>query len=540
MNNAWNFSSGQHELFISGKICVCDVERKDASMNRFKRTAPFVPTIAAMMFIFGCGLLVVWYQIISVDRERATSAAKNEVARIDSLLIEARETAEDAKVYLGMHCSTEVTNALFRLAITHDHVRVISLIKDGYVSCSSYNDFTPVRIDFARYADNKLTIRPGAFGPSDSKVLVLLNHFQQGIVATSIPLSHVQNLQEKKFPILFKSGGKLVSMVAGDVTAAMPLTPRVVVSALFPYSVIYSYPSLPTFSTLVARGGYLILLLVFLSALCGIGVWHFLSRSFSPEENLRRALLLGQIKPWYQPVICGKTGKMTGAEVLARWEYAKDEFIPPDAFIPVADQSGMSIELTRRLMEQARKDIIPLLESMDKPFHLGFNFSASHFKLSDVLISECRDFINSFPDASVILVVEITEREPFDTIPDLAEQLTALRALGVDVALDDFGTGYSNIGYLHTLPANYIKIDRSFVSAVNAQTESSVLLDCVIDMAKTLGLTIVAEGVETQYQANYLRKKGVTYLQGYYYSRPLPVQGLVEYAEHIPTPPSVI
>ena len=141
--------------------------------------------------------------------------------------------------------------------------------------------------------------------------------------------------------------------------------------------------------------------------------------------------------------------------------------------------------------------------------------------------ADFREFQSAFPEGSVQLVAEITEREPFEQSPELNDLLHNLRQQGVQVALDDFGTGYSNLGYLNTLPIDYIKIDRSFVNHLKEVEGSDRLVGCVTSMAETLGIGIVAEGVETEYQASWLIAHHVTFLQGYYYSRPLPAAGLI-------------
>jgi len=128
------------------------------------------------------------------------------------------------------------------------------------------------------------------------------------------------------------------------------------------------------------------------------------------------------------------------------------------------------------------------------------------------------------------LVAEITEREPFTKFLGLNEFLHTLNRQGIHIALDDFGTGYSNLGYLNTLPVDYIKVDRSFISRLTEDESTDSLVEYAISMAKTLSLGLIAEGVETRYQAEWLAAQQVAFLQGYYFSRPLPASDFIRLA----------
>ncbi|TBL45882.1 EAL domain-containing protein [Hafnia alvei] len=270
-------------------------------------------------------------------------------------------------------------------------------------------------------------------------------------------------------------------------------------------------------------------LFVFLGVGVGVLIWYFRFRAHTPYNYLAQAIRRGEIIPWYQPVICSDTGEIHGVEVLARWRHS-GRVILPDVFIPLAEKNCLIIPLTRQLMEQAAIDLRPVINRMRQPFHVAFNLSAAHLQ-SDASISEdFYQFQSTFPKGSIQLIAEITEREPFSQIPQLNELLLNLHKRGILVALDDFGTGYSNLWYLNELPIDYIKIDRSFVKRISEEDGSDKLVDCVINMAKMLELGIVAEGVETAYQAKWLTAHHVKLLQGYFYSRPLPAADFVRIA----------
>ena len=159
-------------------------------------------------------------------------------------------------------------------------------------------------------------------------------------------------------------------------------------------------------------------------------------------------------------------------------------------------------------------------EELPSGFHVGINFSASHIT-SPTFVEECLKFKDSFSRHDLNLVIEVTEREPLHVDEELVQRLNILHENGFVIALDDFGTGYSGLSYLHDLHIDYIKIDQSFVGRVNEHPDSTRILECVHDLARKLSLSIVAEGVETNAQLDYLNKNNIVFLQGYYFYKPV-------------------
>ena len=224
--------------------------------------------------------------------------------------------------------------------------------------------------------------------------------------------------------------------------------------------------------------------------------------------------------PFYQPIVNGREGTLRGVEVLARWKHPKAGYISPASFIPVAEKSGLIVPLTQSLMRQVAENMNAIASKLPSGFHVGINFSASHIT-SPTFVQECLHYRDSFNRDDLNLVIEVTEREPLDVDEDLVQRLNILHENGFVIALDDFGTGYSGLSYLHDLHIDYIKIDQSFVGRVNELPDSTRILDCVLDLARKLSLSIVAEGVETKAQLDYLNKNNIVFLQGYYFYKPV-------------------
>lgn len=203
----------------------------------------------------------------------------------------------------------------------------------------------------------------------------------------------------------------------------------------------------------------------------------------------------------------------------------------PDLFIPFAEHSGLIVPMTRALMRQTAALLGPQSSSFTTPFHIGINITANHCQDLE-LVKDCREFLAAFAPGSVNLVLELTEREliePTDTTRQLFEQL---HALGVKIAIDDFGTGHSSLGYLRKFNVDFLKIDQSFVAMIGVDALSRHILDTIIELSAKLDLGIVAEGVETQAQADYLTAHNVNFLQGYLYGKPMPAADFISALSH--------
>ncbi len=174
------------------------------------------------------------------------------------------------------------------------------------------------------------------------------------------------------------------------------------------------------------------------------------------------------------------------------------------------------------------RDLTSHLDTLPDNLHIAINISALHCQCDD-FITDCLNFVAAFGEKNVHLMIEITEREKIEITPETIAFFKKLSDAGILIALDDFGTGYSNFDYLRKLHVNVIKIDQSFVSMIDENDpQSSTLVNCVIDLAQQMHLMTVAEGVETEYQAAFLSRKQINFMQGYFFSRPLPFDELAQ------------
>lgn len=245
----------------------------------------------------------------------------------------------------------------------------------------------------------------------------------------------------------------------------------------------------------------------------------------SPEKTLSAAIAQRQIKPVYQPFFDSKTGKIAGIEVLARWRHPVHGNISPDVFIPLAEEHNLIASLTHQLVLAVIADLQHPIHLFPDRLYLSINLSPCNC-LDPGFEADAMALLQKFAARHVQLVIEITERQPLHFTPQLREWFATLRKSNIAVALDDFGTGYSNLSYIHALEPEFIKIDKLFVSQIDGKGDTR-LVDTLIELAKRMNLLVIAEGVETQIQADYLRLKNSDFLQGYYFCKPVQIDELV-------------
>ncbi len=253
-------------------------------------------------------------------------------------------------------------------------------------------------------------------------------------------------------------------------------------------------------------------------------------RKIELERDLRTAFDDQKLEVYYQPQFNLADGEIWGAEALMRWKHAKQGFVPPTEFIQLAEDSGLIVDMGRWVMEQTCTDLREIMDMGLHPGSMSVNVSARQLKdgnfASDVLDALQRH--NIHPG---YLQLEITETAVTQNRDSAINTLNLLRDAGVQVAIDDFGTGYSSLSYLQQMPFDLIKIDKSFIDKIGEGGSSENICRTIIKMAHELGKKAIAEGVETREQADFLIKNGCDFVQGYFYSHPLPQEEFHEFVE---------
>ena len=267
--------------------------------------------------------------------------------------------------------------------------------------------------------------------------------------------------------------------------------------------------------------------------------------------RLSEAVARGEIVPYYQPIVDIGTGRLTGCEVLVRWRKPNGTLVAPEMFIGLAEDSTVAWPLTQMLMRRVRTD---LEQSFGKrpALKISINLFNAHFGT----LRTVRDVTSVFDGSAVSyrqLVFELTERQPLGDIGRARVVIRRLQDLGARVALDDAGTGHSGLAYLHQLGVDVVKIDKLFVDTIGADRTATPIIDSLIKLGHDLGMEVIAEGVETFEQLDYLREHGADSAQGYLFSPPLPATAFLDLVEAmeplslpehrqatLPTPPELV
>jgi diguanylate cyclase (GGDEF)-like protein len=253
-------------------------------------------------------------------------------------------------------------------------------------------------------------------------------------------------------------------------------------------------------------------------------------RRFSIETELRRALDKDQLKLFYQPLIDLKSGQVAGFEALARWSHDDRGEISPAEFIPVAEESGLILQLGRWAMDKAAQTVADWDRQVGEPLpvYVGVNLSAIQVA-RDNIEEVVADALRSSGLKGERLTLELTESSIVQDPGRAMRVFEALKALDATVAMDDFGTGYSSLAYLQRLPIDVLKIDKSFVTGMMRDPDAVAIVRAVLSLADALGMSTTAEGIETVELATTLATLGCSSGQGYYFAKPLEAEAALEY-----------
>jgi sensor c-di-GMP phosphodiesterase-like protein len=479
----------------------------------------------------------------NINEQRLLAFNSRAIATLENILTPLDDVSAEVLKFVGANCET-VQFRLREHAARMQTVRSIALIKDGILYCSSI--FGPRNVPVSLLQPRLPVDTPLLLLSTDSSLLkgspILIswhpaeNGSRDGVMEVVNIEMLTGLMMEPERPWVSRAvlnvGDSHLEYGKGllaKVTAEEGLVSRDIASRKYPFSITTIGPSasdlalknLPTQLPLA----------LMLSMLIGYITWLATANrmSFSWEINL--GLASREFEVFCQPLMNARTLQCVGVELLLRWNNPRQGWISPDVFIPLAEQQNLIAPLTRFVMVEAVRHLNMFPPSPD--FHIGINVAASHFHEGEIIDDLRRHW---FPAQAVQqLTLELTER---DALPEVDHRVVRdLRRLGVALAIDDFGTGQSSLAYLETLNPNVLKIDKSFTAAIGTDAVNSTVTDIIIALAQRLGIDLVAEGVETPQQAEYLRSHGVNVLQGYLFARPMPLKEFPSWLEGRSPPP---
>jgi c-di-GMP phosphodiesterase len=499
------------------------------SRTRLRR---YVITLLCALLPVLSGLGILHLQAERTLEQQTRQTAGELLRQVELMLDNTAMAARELLPLAGQPCEA-VKLALREQVTRRPFVRSTNLIQDNTLYCSSLFGAFEERTNPGDYHQGTLWLMNGNPVTPDTALLVYrVAEGQRGALAT-LDGYHLTNMlsliggQTRLFlqvgPHWLAADGK----VRQSPLPTLAIAQQDLASSRYPFNVKAGFDEGETWHYMTREYPPLFGLLVCFGAIAGtLGHW-LQKRASSPSHELQRALEAGEFIPYLQPVVHGDSKRWAGVEVLMRWNHPKEGLVRPDLFIPFAEHSGLIVPMTRALMQQTASLLAPLIPQLDAPFHVGINITARHCQ-DLALVDDCRVFLQAFPAGSIALVLELTERELIEPTPITQTLFSQLQALGIKIAIDDFGTGHSSLTYLRQFNVDFLKIDQSFVAMIGVDALSRHILDSIIELSGKLDLALVAEGVETVEQSDYLAAHGVNFLQGYLFGRPISAQDFIE------------
>lgn len=499
--------------------------------NKTKTNQPNNATVLAFLFFISVnafGAFVFYHQFVKDINQQLSISTYKAVALIDQVFTFAEKASLDALAESDDKCDAILLVLREKVALV-PFVRTITLANKGVFFCSSLlGDVSHDRIQIIDedYHSGKLFLMTGNSLKKNHPLVIFRENKPPFTALVSVDSAYIEmilNISRGNAGMNFRVGNKYIDesgVYHYNKNEMQSFFSSESYSSKYPFS-IYSYTTLSnTMDKFKDEYGLLAITSSILSIVVAFLIRRLLMTPVTFSDQIKFGLQNNEFVPYFQPLIESKGNRLMGVEVLMRWNHSTDGVIPPDLFIPQAEASGLIVDMTRKLIIDTALILQSYQHILPSEFHVGFNVTSQHLE-KESLIEDCLHFFKICSSERFILVLELTETSILNYTDDIMKKLKKLSSIGALLALDDFGTGHSSLTTLQKFNFNCIKIDKSFIARIGDEPCSRHIVDSVISLAKKLELFIVAEGVETLAQENYLREKRVDCLQGYLYSPPL-------------------
>ncbi|KIQ51426.1 diguanylate cyclase [Citrobacter rodentium] len=422
----------------------------------------------------------------------------------------------------------DMLDALTRTRAFTPYIRDIGVLENGEMTCSfvsgekrqPFSQLSGLTLPALLPERMILVAKRMAEGPDRPVILYAEKISAQKAVFTIVDSQYIQELMDilaaERSSVFRLTMGNGNAIVSGVDSGEKPFLTQRFTSANGDIHLRVE----TSFSTLSAWWLQNLLIFILLS-LCFSFLFVLLYRrwrqkSLSLGREIERGIANNEFQVHYQPVFNVGRSACGGAEALLRWPQPHGRFISPDIFITAAENEGKIVALTRHLFDLIAKDVSRW--KVPEGFYISVNIAPEHL-ISDDFVSDVMALKERL--AKLGLILELTERSLIAEPAKVSAKLELLRSQQVEIAIDDFGTGYCSLSYLQQLPADYLKIDRTFINTIDTSGSDVPILDTIITLSQNLGLQVVAEGVSSKHQLRYILDQGVNYIQGYLYARPM-------------------
>ena len=489
-------------------------------------------SVLAFFIVAALGTLAISWQTSQGLRRDTTASLAQSVRLVDMTLNNASTAADSVQNLVGKECDQNVIQALRWEVARVPNVRTVNLYRGDSIYCTSLFGKKIDYVSTEKYNGGELLLMSGNPVTPGHPLIAYRRDINGNGVLIGVDGYFLHNILD------LLSTHTYLALQVGD--QWMDSKGKIHQGENWPDGerIAQHSDQYPYQMKLVIRNGdhwrYIfdyatasLVLFPLLGVFVAFMTYMLLGRFGGPVSALKDALAKKQFIPFLQPVVDGTHHQLTGCEVLMRWQHPQSGLIPPYQFIPLAEESGLIVPMTRLMMAQIRDQFGPQATQLPDDFHFGFNICAGHFK-DLTLVEDCKAFLHAFKDKPIKLVLELTERELIESSEITHSLFSALRRMGVLIAMDDFGTGPSSLTYLQKFHIDILKIDHSFIGRIGTDALAGHIVDNVIDLAKRLQMIIVAEGIETQTQVDYLTPYHLEYFQGYFFGKPMPTTEFME------------
>ncbi|WP_159880340.1 MULTISPECIES: EAL domain-containing protein [Aquitalea] len=498
------------------------------SLEPLGRSQRIILTMLPGLALFMLGGLLMLYQFYSGIQHTLETQHAFKLKKIEYILEQAQKTGETMLQQPNLDCHA-IYPEIRRMVTIQPYVRSMRLIDhEGRVYCDSVIGWhAPVYSQEYPREERLQLWRGNRLSPWHPLLMLWLEAKRgdvngiQVVVDSDYLKDRLAHLEQETWFYLHV-GDRWLDEEGG--MTSPPDRPywqqRSLNSANYPLAIVMDYSMTNLLMERLSQEPDQLILLLLFSATFSWSFHRLLLRSGAPSRELQRAVRQQEFIPYLQPLVDTQHLQWCGVEVLMRWQHPVDGMVLPELFIPFAESTGHIVAMTRSLMQQTAAQLGML--SLPAGFQISINVSAAYVA-DGSLPADCAAFLSAFPPGNILLTLELTERELITTGPQTDAQLQQLHDLGVRIAIDDFGTGHSSLSYLQKLDVDELKVDRSFVAGIGSDSLSADILDSILQLAAKLGLAVVAEGVETLQQEDYLCRHGAHLLQGYRYARPMSI-----------------
>jgi FOG: EAL domain len=499
------------------------------AIKRYLRKRIFICALVALG-VLALTLSIGFILQRSQNQRQVEAFTQRSVNMLDKILLSLAREQKVLQPLVGTPCESSLLLLRNRDAALKT-VRSIILVKSGKLYCSSV--FGERNVQLHSLLPRLASVHPHLILTVDHSLIkgspVLMQWYPtspdgQDGVGVGINIDLISDMMWEPLPPLitqvslfiddayYNTGGRITQkreMIAGEMHYSKT-------SHQFPFSIIVSGPA-ATAMALKELPGQLPLALI-ASLLFAWMTWIASARRMSFSWEINMGIAQREFIIYCQPLFNTRTLRCDGVEILLRWNNPRLGTIAPDVFIPIAENKNLILPLTRYVLDETAKQLHYF--PADPHFHIGINVSAAHFRDDKLLLQDLNNLWFS-ANPVVQLTIELTERDALHDVD--ADLLRELHSKHVKLAIDDFGTGNSSLSGLEKLHPDVLKIDKSFTHAIGTDAINSTVTDIIIALGLRLNIELVAEGVETPEQKDYLQRHGVHLLQGYLYAPPMPI-----------------